>query len=294
MSTLNIGHLPCNPTQAGQFWLRENVIYSRQTGVDLKLTLIQPWNPAGEKLPLVVFVQGSAWTTPDFGYEIPQLALLAHQGFAVATVGHRDRREDHPFPAFLQDVKCAIRFLRKNAGEFGIDPERVMIWGTSSGGNTALLVGLTGDDAAFETSEHIGFSDRVGAVVSCFGPTDMVALSAPIMDTPEAKEMGRTLCGSEASAVWLETARQMSPVYLVKPGTAYPPFLLLNGTADDTVPHEQMERMFEKLEAVGADVQAYYVDGAEHEGNFWSPEVRGVVFDFLKKHRERRADHVCL
>lgn len=285
MLTPVIGHLPNNPTLKGQFSINQNVVYSTQTGMDLKLTVIQPWNPQEERLPLVVFVQGSAWATPNFDYEIPQLALLAHQGFVVATVGHRDRREGHPFPAFLQDVKCAIRFLRKNAHQFGIDPDRVQIWGTSSGGNTAMLVGLTGDDPAFETEEHPGFSDKVSAVVSCFGPTDMVLLSAPLMEMPEAKEMGNTLSGSSDPAAWLNVARQMSPAYLVEQGKAYPPFLMLNGTADFVVRPDQLEVMVEKLAAAGSCVEAYYVDGAEHEGNFWSPEVRRVIFDFLMKHR---------
>ena len=280
-----IGHLPYNPTRQGQFSVNQNVIYSRQTGVDLKLTLIQPWNPEAEKLPLVVFVQGSAWTTPDFDDEIPQLALLAHQGFVVATVEHRDRRDGHPFPAFLQDVKCAIRYLRRNADQYGIDPDRVQIWGTSSGGNTAMLVGLTGDDPAFETEEHAGFSDQVDAVVSCFGPMDMVLLSAPLMDQPGAAEMGETLCGSREPEIWLDTAKQMSPAYQVKAGKSYPPFLILNGTADDTVLPDQMELMVQKLLDVKASVEAYYVDGAEHEGNFWGHEVRKVIFDFLMKHR---------
>lgn len=286
MSHPTIGHLPFNPTRAGQFSINQNVIYSRATGLDLKLTLIQPWNTEAKKLPLVVFVQGSAWGTPNFDYEIPQLALLAHQGFVVATVGHRDCREGHLFPAFLQDVKCAIRYLRKNADQYGIDPNRVQIWGTSSGGNAAMLVGLTGDDPAYETDEHAGFSDAVDAVVNCFGPNDMVMLSEYLLQkNPDLKTVGATLSGSFDPAVWLDTAKRMSPAYQVQPDKSYPPFLLLNGTADDTVLPEQMEVMVQKLLDVNASVEAYYVDGAEHEGNFWSPEVRKVIFDFLLKHR---------
>lgn len=78
-------------------------------------------------------------------YEIPQLSALAREGFVVATVNHRDASSDphDMFPAYLEDVKAAIRYLRANARQWHVDPDRLGIWGTSSGGNTSLLVGLT-------------------------------------------------------------------------------------------------------------------------------------------------------
>ena len=85
---------------------------------------LRPWEEEA-RWPLVVFVQGSAWRTPDRGYEIPQLSHLAQQGYVVATVCHRDSTQGNPFPAYLQDVKTAIRFLRAHAEEYGIDPEHV-------------------------------------------------------------------------------------------------------------------------------------------------------------------------
>ena len=286
---MNIPHLPMNPTLQGQFRLRQNIAYSAAEGSGMTLDIFTPWcmdegcTPHAP-LPLLVFVQGSAWCTPDRSYEHAQLALFAHAGFVVATVGHRDMRSGHPFPAFLQDVKCAIRYLRANAAQYGIDPARVLIWGTSSGGNTALLVGTTGDDPAFKTEEYADQSDAVCAAVSCFGPTDVEALFKYLIDMPGAREIGAALAGSmDEDAIWA-AARAMSPVNHVQAGKTYPPMLLLNGTADPTVPHMQMEAMVEKLEAVGSPVEAYYVDGAEHEGNFWSPEVRAAILEFVKKH----------
>lgn len=289
MGERNIKHLKNNPEMKDQFVLKQDIVYSEQTGEELKLTVIAPWdgyrdNPDHENLPLLVFVQGSAWTTPDFNFEIPQLALFAHAGFVVATVGHRDCRYGHPFPGYLQDVKCAIRFLRKNAAEYCIDPDRVVMWGTSSGGNTAMLVGTTGDDPRYETEEHAGYSDKVDAVVSCFGPTDMIALAEPLKDRPEWAQMGAALAGSADPAEWDRVGVEMSPVSHVEAGKEYPPFLLLNGTGDMVVPHDQMERMYDKLVECNVPVTAYYVDGAEHEGNFWTPEVKEIILNFLKAH----------
>ena len=280
-----IPHLKNNPALEDQYYLKQNIVYSKQTGEDLKLTMILPWhqkeeNIANKPMPLLVYVQGSAWCTPDFDYEIPQLALFAHAGFVVATVGHRNCTQGHPFPAYLKDVKCAIRYLRKHAEEYSIDPEQVVIWGTSSGGNTALLVGLTGDEERYETTEHAGYSDKVNAVASCFGPTDLNSMVLP-GGAQAAMELGMALCGCDDAEVWKRVAYEMSPVNHVEKGKEYPPFLLLHGTADQVVPCSQMEMMYEKLLECDVDVQAYLIDGADHEGNFWTGEVREIIMKFL-------------
>ena len=164
-------HLPINPTLQGLARTRWDVIYSTATGTPLKAVLITPWNEAIKNRPAIVFVQGSGWGFPDVNFEIPQLSELAQAGYVVMTVTHRNRYDGHPFPAFLQDVKCAIRFLRAHADQYGVDPQRIGIYGTSSGGNTALLVAMTGDDPRYKTEEYQEYSDSVCCMVECFGPT---------------------------------------------------------------------------------------------------------------------------
>ena len=289
MSYPKIMRLKGNPLQKDQYYLLQNVTYSEQTGEDLKMSLILPWYQKDDAipnipLPLLVFVQGSAWCTPDFDYELPQLAMFARAGFVVATVGHRDCTKGHPFPAYLQDVKCAIRYLRKHAEEYSIDPEHVVIWGTSSGGNTALLVGLTGDEERYETAEHQGYSDKVNAVVSCFGPTNIERLMKPYIEAGEIG-LGYALCGSDDMEVWKKVAAEMSPVTHVEAGKEYPPFLLLHGTEDPVVLPDQMEEMYYKLLDCGVDAKAYLVDGAVHEGNFWSEKSKSLILNFLTENK---------
>lgn len=280
-----IPHLKNNPTLEDHYYFLQNVVYSQQTGEDLKLSMILPWrqkDPAipNKPMPLLVFVQGSGWCTPDFDHEIPQLALFAHAGFVVATVGHRDSTKGHPFPAYLQDVKCAIRYLRKHAEEYSIDPEHVVIWGTSSGGNTAMLVGLTGDEERYETAEHAGYSDKVNAVVNCFGPTDIGRLMIPYLAAGQTG-MCTALSGSAEMENWEAIAEEMSPVNHVEAGKEYPPFLLLHGTADQVVLPDQLEEMYHKLLDCQVDVQAYLIDEGVHEHNFWTKEVREIIMKFV-------------
>lgn len=204
----------------------------------------------------------------------------------MATIEHRSALNGHAFPAFLQDVKCAIRYLRANADTYGIDTERVAIWGTSSGGNSALLVGLTGDTPEFKTEEYAEYSDKVCAVVECFGPTDLIAMSG-MMEDDEPAVLDITfimngLCGDDQKKL-SEVMKKMSPVNYVEKGKEVPPFLLLHGDSDTIVPFEQMTRIFEKMVECEYNVEAWKIEGADHEGTFWSQEVYDVIGEFLKK-----------
>ena len=270
--------LPKNPPLLGQAEVIGPVQYSKN---GQSLTLILPWAPNDDRSkvtprPLILFVQGSSWTTPNLGYEIPMLSRYAEEGFAVATVSHRSARDGYPFPAFLLDVKCAIRYLRAHAADYAVDPDRILAFGTSSGGNTVCLLGLTGDDPELKTDEYHDVSDSVRAVIACFAPTDLNALFEYLKDVPDIRAAMKAYFGPDEDA-WEAVMRRWSPVNLVRDGVKYPPFTLLHGTGDPVVPCAQMEALYLRLKKAGACVTAYYVDGAEHEGDFWSAEVRRVI-----------------
>jgi acetyl esterase/lipase len=274
-----------NPALEGMARVVPDIVYSTATGSDLKLTLMLPWSRedgAAPALPLVLFVQGSAWTHPDIYFEIPQLCQLARDGYAVATIEHRNSLDGNPFPAYLQDTKTAIRFLRANAAEYGIDPRRVCIYGTSSGGNTALLVGVTGDDERFKTDEYREFSDAVQLVAECFGPANLTAMVD--MASKEAEDNWGELFGALAGKNEMaDVFKWMSPVEYLRPGAKYPPFLIMHGDADALVPYEQSVEMYHRLIDCGADARMICVKGAPHEGSFWSRELIADIYGFIQQ-----------
>lgn len=274
-----------NSAMKGQVRLIENVTYSAADGEALKMDILAPWSQRYDYLesrprPLIVFVQGSSWRRPTMGEEIPQLVQFVKAGYVVATVQHRNSLDGHAFPAFLQDVKTAIRFLRAYADKYTIDPQRVAIWGTSSGANASLLTALTPDDPRYETAEYSDQSDAVNAVVSCFAPTDVVDTFKNASQVPGSDVLQYSLFGTDPSK-WDDIKRQMSPLYQIKDGLKYPPFLLLHGDADKVVPYHQMEDMYHALQEHGVSVEAYRVKGANHERDFWSQTVYDIVKDFL-------------
>lgn len=271
-----------NPTLQGMAQMCPPVQYSQVHG-DCLLYLITPWKVRGEegpRQPLILFVQGSGWTHANAWRELPQLSQLARQGYTVASVVHRNAEEGYAYPAYLSDVKTALRFLRAHAGEYNVDPARVCVWGTSSGGNTALLMGLTGDEEQYKTEEYAGESDAVQAVIDCFGPADIPGFIDMNHPTILGNRCFRGLVGANDP---MEVGRAMSPLNRVKAGRAYPPFLILHGDADSVVPYEQSAVMAERLDAAGADVTLGRVRGGEHEGNFWTEAIFRRIAEWLAK-----------
>lgn len=273
-----------NPSLEGLSSIIPNIVYSKIAGDNVHMTVIRPWEtPEKKKYPLVVFVQGSAWTFPNIWVEVPQLSRLSAEGYVVATVEHRNCHDGHPFPAFLQDVKTAIRYLRAHADEYGVDPERVGIYGTSSGGNIALLVGLTGDSEEFKTEEYSEYSDSVDYVVDCFGPANIKAMVD--LSDGDFMKMWETLFEKLAVNGDIEgTMERISATSYPVSGHKYPPFLLLHGDADMLVPYEQSVEMYHKLIDCGADARMVCVSGAPHEGSFWGNEVIEEIHSFIRKH----------
>lgn len=275
-----------NPSLRGLVDLKPNIVFAAPGGEELALQLLKPmWQSEASKgFPLVIFIQGSAWTKPNQFWELPQLSRLALRGFVIASVTHRSCWTD-PAPAFLKDVKAAIRFLRANAKEYDIDPERVCAWGTSSGGNTALLLGLTGGDPAFEEGDYAGVSTSVKAVVDCFGPTDLVKMIDDQYGAqPKNEENLLWALAGRNESTYKNVLGRISPIDYVEPGKLLPPFLILHGNADDVVLYEDSEAFYDKLIQSGYQADLVCVSGAPHEGDFWSEELLEIVFAFIEKY----------
>ena len=275
-----------NPSLSGMARLVPNVVFSNAAGVELKMQIIVPWvsdsdDSIKQKWPLIVFLQGSAWTFPDVNYQIPQLSTLARKGYVVATITHRNFMDGHPAPAFLQDAKTAIRFLRKNADEYHIDPEHVCFWGTSSGGNTSLLVALTGDDPKYKTDEYQNFSDSVSVAIDCFGPTNLVGLFKNAKSS-EDPEFFNGFAGGDLSE-HIDLLSEMSPLLILKKNKKCPPILIVQGDADTVVPYSESENMYKALKDNGHDAEMICIENAPHEGSFWSCELLDEIADFIKR-----------
>lgn len=270
-----------------------NIKYVERDGKDLHLQLLLPQGmlpgiESRRRFPLVVYVQGAGWQEQDMFHNIPQLVMLARQGYVVASVKHRSSCEAQ-FPAHVQDVKSAIRFLRKNADQYLINPDEVAIWGDSSGGHTALMVGVTGDMEQFKTDDNREISDAVKAVVDFYGPTD----TARFHDFPRNPEYEQDMANSPENILFggrvdlnPELAAPGNPLAYVSRDRELPPFLIVHGDYDSVVPFNQSVLMVQKLQECGKEVEFYKVCGGEHGFYLWTDEILEIVDHFLRAYLE--------
>lgn len=168
------------------------------------------------------------------------------------------------FPAQLEDAKCAIRFLRAKAKDYNLDVERIGVWGESSGGHITALVGLTGDVKELEgTGGWSEFSSRVHAVCPMCPAIDFLAPDWPERHNAPNGPSFRLLGGDpRKDKDKAELAKKASPLnYIAKD---CPPFYIVHGDADTTVPYSQGILLFDALKKAGADAAFYTIKGGNH------------------------------
>lgn len=266
-----------------------NVEYVKRPEETLHLQLLLPNGLlpglySEKRYPLVVYVQGAAWGEQEMFFNLPQLCQIAREGYVVASVKHR-ASEKAAFPAFLQDVKSAIRFLRANAEMYFINPNEVAVWGDSSGGNAALLVGVTGDMEEYKTEDNHDISDSVKAVIDFYGPTDVTQINnAPRNEEfvnckgPAPEDILFGGCVDENPQI----AQVGNPINYVSCDKKLPPFFILHGDSDAMVPFNQSVLMVRKLQECNKTVEFYKVCGADHGIFLWTDEALELVGKFLK------------
>ena len=265
-----------------------DIIYVRYGKTDLLMHLIMPdQDPSAEPIPIVVYVPGSGWFKQNLGRSIPQIIGFVEQsGYAAAIVGYRPSTVAKS-PAQLMDIKSSIRYLRANADSYNIDPERVAIWGTSSGGHIASLVGLTEGAEKFETKDNGEESSSVKVVINFFGPTDFLRMddfpSAIAHNEPESPESS-VIGGPIQDPNNRSKVDEYNPLSYISEDKEYPPFLIMHGDSDHLVPFNQSLILYEALKDADHSAEFYKLLGAGHGNRFFTQQTMGIVLDFLNRH----------
>ena len=205
------------------------------------------------------------------------LTELARCGFVVASVQYRTSNEAK-FPAQLMDVKAAIRYLRAHAARYHLDPERMGVMGESAGGHLTAMAALTGKEKAFDQGDYPEYSSEVQAACPWYVPTDVTKMPVDIpRDMQAAPES--LLIGMNA-ALHMEEALKACPVSYVTEDA--PPFLILHGMNDHTVPFQQGEILHDALEAKGNDVTLLAIEEADHaDRQFFQRQMWKIIEDFF-------------
>jgi acetyl esterase/lipase len=236
------------------YLLYPDLVYCTGGEQQLKLDFYSSREPTPRARPLVMFVHGGSWMHGDKsqGGEQFEAVELLRRGYAFVSVNYRLAPEYH-FPAMIEDVKCAVRYLRAHAAELGIDANRIGAYGSSAGGHLVSLLGTADVSAGFEGTGGWGDqSSRVEAVANLYGPTDFNQL------TSQRDRLGLSLVfpGNE------DSLRRASPITYVSPDD--PPFLILQGELDDLVPVSQAVEFDRALRQAGVPSTLVLVHNAGH------------------------------
>ena len=274
--------------------------YASPGGTELVLDLYLPAKPIRQPAPVIVFLHGGGWsggtrtTGPDFR------RFFARDGFAMASIEYR-LTPSVTFPANVEDVRTAVRWLKANAAAHALDPDRICLWGTSAGGHLAAVAGLA-PRGMFEGTGNLNHTSAVRCVLDGYGPTSFDVMDAqaeaerpklqppvvtiaigggargtpPAAGAPAAGARGggrgavphddpgspeSRLVGGAVQSV-LDRVRAASPLTYV--GKEAPPFLIMHGLADSSVPHGQSVLLYDALKRAGHDVTLRLIDGLPH------------------------------
>ncbi|HNS21692.1 MAG TPA: alpha/beta hydrolase [Sedimentisphaerales bacterium] len=228
--------------------------------------------------PAILFIHGGAWKSGKRADMKYYCAKFAERGYVTATVTYRLLQEA-PFPAAVQDVKCAVRWLRANAAAYRVDPNRIAVSGNSAGGHLAMMIGYSDDPSLEGDGGHPGVSSRVLAVVDFYGPTDLTT------DYARNHKLITDFLGGKTFEEAPEVFQLASPLsHLTKDD---PPTLIFQGTIDSLVPVAQADALADKLKELGIDYIYERYEGWPHAMDLAEAVNRRCVYQmeqFFRKH----------
>ena len=243
--------------------VQQDVPYGTVAGHPLLLDIYQPGDHSSDLRAAVIVIHGGTWMSGDKGNLRLMAAFLARCNFVAFSVDYRLLHgKENQWPAQLNDVQRAVRWIRANAAKYGVDPERIGAFGHSAGAQLAALLGLEGtrdnSDPALAK-----YSSAVQAVVDVSGPTDFTT-----KHDPDGEAFFTWFLGGDYAhdgQIW----RDASPVFHVSKKAA--PFLIVHGTHDESVSMAQAQELADKLKQAGVPVKFVQVEDAH---TFQTPEAR--------------------
>ena len=231
-----------------------NVVYVKINDWEGKLDIYFP-NKTGKPSPLIINIHGGGWNK---GVKESQTGFntFFKAGFAVANIEYR-LSQQAPAPAAIEDTRCALIYLIKNATRLNIDVNKIVIMGGSSGGHLALMGGLLGNDHRFDKNCSGAENIKVAAIIDKYGITDVWDWAyGPRLTSKSAVQF----LGDKAKNE--QFARSVSPISYVTKNS--PPVFIVHGNADPTVPYQQSVELHQKLLKAGVKTEFITVEGGLH------------------------------
>jgi acetyl esterase/lipase len=269
---------PQPPDRVKNVFPSETIIYANipYAGDTSRKHLLDIYLPAGAgpHTPLVVWIHGGAWMLndkyADMGYMRNTIQGLLNKGYALASIDYRYSTEA-VFPAQIQDCNQALEFLYQHAGQYKLDKDRIALIGFSAGGHLASLIGLSNNNSVKDFYPQNGPPHfKIRCVLDFYGPSDFVMLANnPDTAMNNARNPVSILLGA-LPVDRPDLARRASPVTYIDKGD--PPFLIVQGEKDESVPNTQSKVLHSWLTLTGVPNELIIVPNAPHYGEMFDAE----------------------
>lgn len=258
-----------------------DIEYSRPDDYPLLLDLYLPQEAKDSAVPVVIWVHGGGWKNGS--KKNSKASWLAEEGYAVISINYR-LTDVAQWPAQIDDCREAVRWARRNAELFGLDPNRIGSWGSSAGGHLAALMGT------LPYPENEPISSRVLAVCDWYGPTELLTMPPNNIGDGRTEEDVANSNGAKLLGCTVkdcpDLAKQASAYDNVSSDDAA--FLIMHGDEDPGVPLQQSTQFHDRLRQHGVPSALKVIEGAGHGGKlFDTPEVREAVLQFFDRRLNR-------
>jgi acetyl esterase/lipase len=255
-----------------------NIVYSTSNNYDCKLDVYARNNP-GHTTPTVIFIHGGGWVAGAKESSVTGFLPYLEMGLSVVNVEYRLAKVSLA-PAAVQDCRLALRWVFKNAKQYGFDTTKIIVTGGSAGGHLALMTGMLDPSYGFDIPtdwDYTGVEPKVAAIINWFGITDVNDL----LSGPNRQEYAINWLSNLSDKETI--AKKMSPMSYVR--KSLPPIFTVHGDKDQLVPYNHAVRLHEALTKTGVSNQLITIPGGKH-GGFAKEEMTRVftaIKEFLRK-----------
>ena len=262
-------------TVQNEFRVIPDITYLRANGVELKIDVYQSRNSDGPA-PTFIYYHGGGWVGGSKESNVLRLLPYLEGGWAAVNVQYRLGNVSLA-PAAVEDSLCALRWVARNADQYGFDTERLVVSGNSAGGHLALTSGMIPSEAGLDRQCLGSETPKVAAIVNWYGITDVNDLLHGVNE----KSYAVRWLGSQPDMA--EIAERVSPISYVR--SDLPPVITIHGDADPTVPYNHAVQLHRSLDRAEVTNELVTVPNGGH-GGFPANEmlrIYGSIFSFLNK-----------
>ncbi len=273
-----------NPPMPAGVVEKKGIEYGKAGDRSLLLDLFTPVSkPNG--VPGLIFIHGGGWRGGKRQSYRVYTTHFAKLGYVAATISYRFVQEA-PFPACFQDAQNSVRWMRSNAKDLGVNPDRIAVIGGSAGGYLAMMVGYGSESAEPETGDaRFAVSSRIAALINFYGPSDLTTPFAKSSPLVKALLEGKSF--EQAPDLYLRA----SPITHLSSNA--PPTLIFHGTLDEIVPIDQSDSLAAKLKQLNIPYEYERLEGWPHTmdaGQAVNEYAKAKMEAFLVKHLGPIAD----